>query len=134
VASKSSLRIHPGIAGVVAAFAILIGCSKVPPLAAPVEPDRAMSALKSSLDAWKEGRKPDSLSGDTPPIVVQDTDWLMENKLLSYQVVGDGIPEDANLRVKVELNLRDKSGKAVTRKVTYIVGTDPKLTVFRAME
>ena len=90
--------------------------------------------LRTALDAWKAGRPIESLAGDTPPIVVQDFDWMAGAALVEYQVLGDGAPEDANLRVRVQLTVRDRQDRTTTKTVTYIVGTDPKLTVFRAME
>lgn len=113
---------------------VAAGCSSSGPRAAPVVPETARTALRTTLDAWKAGQTPESLNQASPPIVAQDIDWLGGSKLLAYQVLDDGTPEDANLRVPVELKLKDKSGRETTRKVVYVVGTDPKVTVFRAME
>lgn len=85
-----------------------------------------MAALKTTLDAWKAGETIDSLKTKTPPITAQDFDWMAGKKLTAYEVVGEGVPQDANLRVEVKLTI-DGSEK----KVAYIVGTDPQLTVFR---
>jgi hypothetical protein len=51
-----------------------------------------------------------------------------------YAVLDDGKAEDANLRVKVQLAARPAEGTAAGKTVTYVVGTDPTLTVFRATE
>lgn len=112
----------------------LAGCSRAPRTAAPVEPERARAALAAALDAWKAGRPIGALAADTPPIVAQDFDWMAGAALLDYRVLGDGTPEDANLRVRAELTVRDAQGQTGTKTVTYVVGTDPKLTVFRALE
>ena len=114
--------------------AAVAGCSKGPPLAAPVEPDKARAALRVALDAWKSGRSIDSLGRETPPIVAQDFDWMAGAKLTEYQVLTDGRAEDANLRVPVRLTVRDAQGRTATKTVSYIVGTDPTVTVFRAFE
>ena len=41
------------------------------------------------------------------------------------------VDDNANLRCPVKLSLRDLQGRPVTRRVTYMVGTDPQITVFR---
>jgi hypothetical protein len=109
------------------------GCADRPP-AAPVEPDKARAALRTALDAWKSGRKIETLAQDRPPIVAQDFDWMAGSTLVEYDVLSEGTPEDANLRVPVKLSLKDAKGQAKTKTVNYIVGTDRTLTVFRAME
>lgn len=119
---------------VAALLVALAGCSPGPRTAAPVEPDKARAALRTALDAWKAGRPIESLAGESPPIVAQDFDWMAGATLVEYQLLGDGTPEDANLRVRVQLTVRDRQGRTTTKTVPYVVGTDPKLTVFRALE
>ncbi len=100
------------------------------PAASPVNANLARETLRTTLDAWKEGRAIGTLVSQSPSIVAQDFDWMAGVKLESYEFVNDGVPQDANLRVPVRLKLKDKGLK----NVSYIVGTDIKLTVFRAME
>lgn len=107
------------------------GCSNDPPKVAAVKPEEAKAALKSTLDAWKAGKPIDSLGSGNPPIVAQDMDWIQGKKLAAYEVVGDGTPQDANLRCEVKLTFESDP---TVKKVFYIVGTSPKLTVFRAFE
>ncbi len=114
--------------------AALAGCSVGPKVAAPVEPDRARAALRTALDAWKAGKPIESLAQADPPIVAQDFDWMAGAKLEGYTLLDDGRAEDANLRVRVQLAVRPAQGVAAKKTVSYVVGTDPKLTVFRAME
>lgn len=121
-------------AGALAVLWLAVGCSKGPPLAAPVEPDKARAALRTTLDAWKAGRPMDSMEKESPPIVAQDFDWMAGTKLTEYKVLDDGKAEDANLRVAVRLTVLDAQGRTATKTVNYIVGTDPKVTVFRAFE
>ena len=92
--------------------------------------DLARETLRTTLDAWKEGHAIGTLVSQSPSIVAQDFDWMAGAKLESYELVNDGVPQDANLRVPVRLKLKDKGLKSVS----YIVGTDIRLTVFRAME
>jgi hypothetical protein len=114
--------------------AALAGCPGGPRTAAPVEPDTARTALKTTLDAWKAGQDSASLAQASPPIIAQDLDWMTGAKLMNYELIDDGTPEDANLRVRVKLTLRDAQGKETTKTAIYVVGTDPKITVFRALE
>ena len=100
----------------------------------PVDPERARTTLRSALESWKRGDKIESLKAGSPPIVAQDFDWMAGARLDDYAVLDDGRAEDANLRVKVQLAVRPARGAAARKTVTYVVGTDPALTVFRAME
>jgi len=109
------------------------GCSGEGRRAAPVDPPRARDALRTALDGWKKGDKPNALQSASPPIVVQDFDWMAGQALLGYEVLGDGKDDDANLRIPVRLTLGDKNGREVKKDASYIVGTSPSLTVFREM-
>lgn len=113
----------------VAALAAASGCS--PGVAHPVDPDGARAALKTTLDAWKAGKAPDTLQGSSPAIVAQDLEWASGAKLLDYEIV-DGKPADANLDARVRLTLSAK-GKKVERDARYLVTTSPAVTVFRDM-
>ena len=114
-------------------LALCVGCGG-PQRAAPVNPDRAREAVKTALDGWKAGKKPADLAAGSPAITAQDFDWLAGHTLVEYQLVDEGTPLDANLHIKAKLTLRDAKGRTTTKTVTYVVGTDPSLTVFRAME
>lgn len=111
----------------------LAGCGARSETADPVNPDLAQQTLREVLDAWVAGSKPEDLRKKTPEVVVQDFDWAAGNRLVSYEVNGSGTPQDANLFCEVKLVFEDASRKKTERTVTYCVGTDPVLTVFRAM-
>jgi hypothetical protein len=102
--------------------------------AAPVNVSLAQESLRKSLDSWKKGDDPGSLRQGSPSITVQDLDWKGGYKLIDYEIIGEGKYDDANLRCPVKLKLLDPKGKEVTREVTYMVGTDPSITVFREMK
>lgn len=112
---------------------ILIGCTKGPQRADPVEPETARTTLRLVLDSWKKGAKPGDLKQRDPSIVVQDMDWESGLQLVEYEVLGPGTAEDANLLCPVKLVLRSSDGETTTKEVTYIVGTSPRLTVFRKL-
>ncbi len=63
--------------------------------------------------------------------MIQDRDWETGSTLVAFEVRGAGKAEDANLLCDVRLKLRGAGGREVEKDVTYIVGTDPVLTVFR---
>jgi hypothetical protein len=111
----------------------LSGCSGA--AAHAVDPSRALDALVSALDHWKQGVEPGALSTSATPMTVQDFDWQGGAKLVDYQLLGDGQKRDANLSVKVKLTLAPKqgNGKNVEKTVYYLVGTSPSVTVFRDM-
>jgi hypothetical protein len=99
-----------------------------------VDEPRAREALKTALDQWKAGVSVKSLESSATPMTVQDFDWASGAKLVDYQIVDDGKAYDANLRVQVELSLCNPGktpGKATPKKVWYLVGTSPSVTVFR---
>jgi hypothetical protein len=83
------------------------------------------------MESWKSGESIDSLRQGTPEVVVQDMEWMQGAQLVDYEILGPGEAVDANLLCKVKLDLRDATGKTASKTVTYIVGTDPVLTVFR---
>ena len=112
-----------------ACFLLLAGCGE--PSAAPVDPARAQEALKLTLESWKNGDSIEALKTAKPAIVAQDLDWLGGARLVDYSVSDETRKVAANLSVPVRLTLRTSSGKEVKKNVTYVVGTDPYLTVFR---
>jgi hypothetical protein len=122
----------------VLATLLLPGCGD-PSRAHAVNELSARDALKTALDGWKNGETPASFASAGSPMIVQDFEWESGKKLLDYQLVDDGKAYDANLRVQVKLTLAGSDGKAAAagknteKKVWYLVGTSPKVTVFRDM-
>ena len=108
---------------------LIIGCGS----SHTVQPDVAVKTLRTALESWKNGQSPDSLQKASPPIIVQDLDWTSGAKLMEFEILEGGEPVDANLYAQVKLKLRDSAGSDTDRTVTYVVGTSPKLTVFRDM-
>jgi hypothetical protein len=91
----------------------------------------ARQALRTSLETWKKGEPIGSLKDQSPSIVAQDLDWESGTTLLGFNVLDDGKDESMSLRIPVELTLQNKAGKEVKKKVKYMVGTSPVITVFR---
>jgi hypothetical protein len=134
---KSSLYGSLGVvAACLAVLATLLfsGCSSYSN-AKPVDVSQARDVLKIALDAWKKGESSATLASSSTPMTVQDFEWDSGAKLIDYQLTDDGKPEDANLRIGVKLTLSGKQGSAkpLEKKASYVVGTSPRLTVFRDM-
>ena len=117
----------------VLATLLFAGCS-ASSQAHAVDETRARDALKTALDQWKSGATIESLQSSSTPMTVQDFDWMAGAKLVDYQIVVNGKAYDANLRVQVKLSLESpgkNKAKAAEKKVWYLVGTSPSVTVFR---
>lgn len=97
----------------------------------PVNPVKARELLKTTMDAWKSGKKPEEMPLGEPPIVVQDFDWMQGKKLTNYVVTPQDAETGANLTCQVTLHLEDSDGNVEEKAVYYVVGTSPKYSVFR---
>jgi hypothetical protein len=124
----------PRISTLILIFTMMIcGCSGEP-RAAAVDVAVARVTLEQVMEHWKSGGKIDELRDREPEVVVQESLWSEGRKLMEYSLVGEGRPEDANWFCEVELTLESNGGnEPVKKKITYVVGTDPVLTVFRAI-
>ena len=115
---------------------LLPGCSNSSS-AKPVDVPQARDALKIALDAWKKGETTQSLASSSTPMTVQDFEWDTGAKLIDYELVGDGRADGPNLRIQVKLTMTGdsvkgkKDKKPTEKKASYVVGTSPRLTVFR---
>lgn len=107
------------------------GCSTGPGPAGRVDAPKAREILNAVLDRWKGGDRPEALKEASPPIVVQDFDWMGGATLIAYEVDGPGKDDDANLRIPVKLTLKTPKGQELQKAVSYVVGTSPAITVFR---
>jgi hypothetical protein len=109
------------------------GCNSSTRHAKPVDEDAAMQALIVCLDAWSSGTGMDVFAKQNPDFTVQDLDWSGSKKLTHYEIIGTPVKIDCNLIVEVNLHFATPHRQTETERVTYIVGTDPVLTVFRKM-
>jgi hypothetical protein len=110
---------------------IALGCGPRHQTAAPVNVETARQTLQSVLESWQRGEKLDSWRQHDPEVVIQDMDWSADAKLKEFEILGDGEPRDANLYCKVKLVFNEQVQGKTEKEVTYVVGTDPVLTVFR---
>lgn len=131
--NRCSLRPRVPHLTLLTCFLVLSGCggSGSP---YPVESSKARETLQAVLQSWQDGDSPESWAEKSPEVIVQDMDWKTGSKLNSFEIIGTGEAVDANLVCDVKLNLVTPEGEAVDRTVTYLIGTDPVLTVFRKVE
>jgi hypothetical protein len=122
----------------VLAILLLPGCSTTSS-ANPVNESQARDALKFALDAWKKGETSQSLASSSTPMTVQDFEWDTGAKLIDYQLLGDGWADGPNLRIEVKITITGEpvkgknEAKPAEKKASFVVGTSPRLTVFRDM-
>lgn len=111
---------------------IISGCG--PTRAKAVNVEMARKTLIKVLEQWQSGRTIDQLRNERPEIIAQEPLWSNGTKLVEFTLIDDGRAEDANWYCEVELSLSaNGSEKPKKKKVTYVVGTDPVLTVFHAI-
>lgn len=91
----------------------------------------ARDSFTAFLDAWEEGRKPESLRQGEPEIIVGDYAWNSGYRLLDYELGGEEHNDGTNLHLSATLVLENPQGRQSRQQVTYIVGTDPVITIFR---
>lgn len=115
------------VVGIVAS--VVTGCGSTAAL--PADHDTARKALDRALAAWQEGKPPESLRDEQPPIVINDHVWSKGGRLVRYEVEGDGKLVGADQRFQVVLWLRGDKGKDKKQMTEYNVGTNPILTVIR---
>lgn len=112
------------------ALALLSGCSGN---VTPVDVGKALITLELTLDCWKEGKKPDDLLDESPPITAHEFDWSKGTKLLDFELVSEEKNADQSLIAWVKLKLESVDGKISETTAKYIVNTSPELTVLRMM-
>ena len=116
----------------IALLCALQGCGG--PLVKAVDSEVARRTLKEVLETWKQGGSIAELKSKSPSIVVQEVDWSRGMHLQEFTLLDQGREEDANLFCEAELTLVPPGGgKPVRKTVIYVIGTDPILTVFRAI-
>lgn len=94
---------------------------------------RAESALRSALDAWKEGRPAAALKARTPAVEITDPDWASGHRLHGYEVRRCEAERGRNARCWVVLSLLARGGKRSEKEVVYelkagdtvVIGRDP---------
>ena len=84
------------------------------------DPDVARDALTAALDAWKEGRPPESLLARTPPVDFRDVHQTGGSLLTRYQVEAEE-RSGLSVRFTVQLTLQQKDGASREQIVMFNV-------------
>jgi hypothetical protein len=117
--------------GALLALLWLAGCGPGGGAPTPADPALARQTLAAALDAWKAGEPHDAPAKRPEPIRVADEDWLAGARLVDFQI-GDPEPlSGPRLRLPATLKLKDPRGKAVERRVVYLVALEPGRMVIR---
>ena len=92
--------------------------------------DDALSVLRSCLEAWQKGQKPESLREQNPPITVSDQAWATGAKLEKFEIE-ESKSQKAGYDVKFPVKLWLDNGKTNPQQVAFTVSTAPALVVVR---
>jgi hypothetical protein len=93
---------------------------------------QARAALRTALEAWKQGERPESLRDGAPSIHMTDDDWQAGRRLKRYQVDDADEVVGVGLRCNVVLAFEDESGGKVERRALYHIDVQPRLVIARA--
>jgi hypothetical protein len=118
---------------VLIAVSAFCGCGRVSARDLDLNEEVAHASLERFFEAWKSGQSQTDLG---PDIIAADEAWEAGARLLSFKIQPSGLNDGTNLHITAELVLaqpgnapRAKSGKP--KRVTYVVGTSPVITIFR---
>lgn len=110
------------------ALCLLPGCGRK--LDRDADPDEGDKALRTALEAWKNGKSPEDLEKEHPSILVNEDDWRMGKRLLDFKME-KGSLSGRQVRCRVRIRVQDKDGKTVDREVVYIIDTTPRIVIVR---
>ncbi len=107
---------------------VIAGCGGSEGRNLSLDEDVARDSCKEFLETWKSGGKAAELE---PDIIGKDQDWDAGHKLVNYEFLPNEMDGGSNLHIPVRLTLNKTQGGEVKLDVVYIVGTTPKVSVFR---
>ena len=113
---------------IVLAFCLLPGCGRK--LDRDADPDEGDKALRTALEAWKDGKTPADLEQGTPSIIMNEDDWRTGKRLLDFHME-KGSLSGRQVRCRVRIKLQGKDGKTVDRDAVYIIDTTPRIVIVR---
>jgi hypothetical protein len=114
------------VLGLLAITWFSVGCNG--PKSAPANPETARNALDTSLQAWKNGAKSESLQNQSPAVFFYYDSWEKGERLLDYKVSAP-TPYGNSLKVKVKLVLETKAGKKHVEETDFSIDTHPKIVI-----
>jgi hypothetical protein len=95
------------------------------------DPNEAEKTIKLVLDAWKNGEKLSDVSMREPGIVINDMDWTLGHKLVSYKPSSEARVAGNDMQYPVELELKSPKGRIVKKQAIYHISTTPQKLVLR---
>jgi hypothetical protein len=113
----------------ICSIGFLSGCGQQ--AAENVNPDQAGEALRTALEAWKDGKTRADLEGQRPSIIMNESDWDPVNRLLEFKMDDTGRLDGRQMRWVVQIKLQNKNGQVNERKATYIIDTIPRIVIVR---
>jgi len=115
-----------GAAGLALLLCLAGGCGKgLPP---ETDAGQAREAIVAALDAWKEGRAPETLRERRPPVDFRDVQWENGSRLTAYEVKGEE-RSGLSVRFTVQLALQEKGGGSRERVVVYNVDAGQTMVI-----
>ncbi len=92
--------------------------------------DEAKGHVKSALEKWQAGGKPDELKAASPSVEFNEAMWNAGEKLVSFEMGAVNYVEaERVVRCTVKLTVQKGKGKARTENVTYDVTLGPPVKV-----
>jgi hypothetical protein len=92
--------------------------------------DVADKALRSAMEAWKNGKSQDDLEKESPSIIMNEDDWRTGKRLIEFKIEECTL-SGRQVRCRVRIKLQDKDGKSAERNAVYIIDTTPRIVIVR---
>ncbi len=111
------------------ALCVLAGCG--PRSLEPADLGQAGPALRTALEAWKDGKSQEDLANQKPSILMNEDDWRMGKRLLDFTMEEQGALSGRQVVWRAQIKFQDSSGKTEERRATYVIDTTPRLVIVR---
>jgi hypothetical protein len=108
---------------------LLLGCGQG--AGEPADLEQAGPALRTALEAWKDGKSQEDLANQSPSILMNEDDWRMGKRLLDFKMEDQGSLFGRQVVWKTQIKLQDPNGKTEDRRATYVIDTTPRLVIVR---
>jgi hypothetical protein len=97
----------------------------------PADLEQAGPALRTALEAWKDGKSQEELTNQKPSILMNEDDWRMGKRLLDFRMEDQGALSGRQVVWRAQIELQGKSGKTEKQWATYVIDTTPRLVIVR---
>jgi hypothetical protein len=113
---------------IILSVCLLPGCRRA---VVNADADQAGPALRTALEAWKNGKSPGDLESQSPSIIMNEGDWESGKRLLDFKMDEKSTLVGRQIRWQVQVKLQDKGGKTQDRRVMYTIDTTPRIVIVR---